>query len=106
MVFLVFFAVSLLIGIGSAKAQGSYLIARLPCNTTELVLKMLEGEYKELPIGSGQSRGSKISLYTSHGADESKQTWTIIITQGDMSCVMKGGEDWIVNPKIIKGDPS
>lgn len=66
---------------------------------------MLKEKYRELPTGGGMSKGEQVRLFESHAAGE-KQTWTLVLTNPNgLSCIMKGGDDWLNDPAIIKGDP-
>ena len=89
-----------------AKAQTGFIIqVRLHCNATEVILGMLKDKYREVATGGGMSSSEQIRLFESHDAGD-KQTWTLVLSNPNgQSCIMKGGEDWISDDKIIKGDP-
>jgi hypothetical protein len=89
-----------------AQSRGFTVPIMLKCNDTRTVLGMLHEGYKELPIGGGMSSDEQVRLFTSHHAGD-KQTWTLIISNPNgLSCILKGGDDWIVAPLITKGDPT
>ena len=89
-----------------AKAQGFSVQVIVKCNTTEMILDLLKDKYREVVTGGGISGGEQIRLFESHDAGD-KQTWTLVISNPNgLSCIMKGGEDWIVKPLIPKGDPT
>lgn len=78
----------------------------LTCDDTKVILNMLHNKYREEATGGGMSMKEQVRLFESHDAGN-KQTWTLIISNPNgLSCVIKGGQDWITNPKIPKGDPT
>lgn len=90
-----------------AHAQPGFSIqVKLQCNTTKHIVDMLAKKYREVPTGSGTSMGEQIRLFESHDAGN-KQTWTIVVTNPNgFSCLIRGGDDWVTNPIIPKGDPT
>lgn len=97
---------AMLLVASSAKAQGFVIHVPLQCDTTEALINLLKDRWKEVPIGGGLSRDEHVRLFTSHNAGD-KQTWTLIVSNvNGFSCLIRGGEDWIVEPPVKKGDPS
>ncbi len=89
-----------------ARSQpGFHVVVRLSCNTTDFVIDMLKKNHREAVTGGGLSGNEQVRLFESHDAGN-KQTWTLVISNPNgTSCLIKGGEDWMTNPEIPKGDP-
>ncbi|MBM3548351.1 MAG: hypothetical protein FJX54_15480 [Alphaproteobacteria bacterium] len=70
---------------------GTSAAAQTLCGTRDDVLKQLENEYKEAPVGIGlASNGSVVELLTSTSG-----TWTLIVTTPrGPTCLMGTGEAW------------
>lgn len=105
--FIIVFALMFLVVYNSvAQAQGFTLPIILQCNTTDAVLKMLKEKFREVTTGGGASGREHVRLFESHDVGE-KQTWTLVISNPNgLSCIIKGGQDWITDPAITKGDPT
>lgn len=98
---LAIFAFILMWFAASANAQGMQMQVILLCNSTEVVIKMLDEKYKEQVRGAGlNTRREPARLFVSEA-----KTWTLIVTRRDgISCIAAGGDNWTENPAKIKGD--
>lgn len=106
--FIIAFALMFLAVRYPAHAQQEFIrVVRLPCNSTKIIVEALADKFSEELIGSGLSIGeNQIRLFTTHSVSK-KQTWSILITYPDgTTCMLNAGNDWEVEPLILKGDPS
>lgn len=70
---------------GAAMAQNA-------CGPRAEIRDYLASRYSEVPdqVGSMENSGGVVELYTT--ADGS--TWTLVVTRGDMSCLIAAGQSW------------
>ena len=64
--------------------------AEFPCNKTTIVFDSLKKEYGEMPIITGKAddvANSIMSMWT----NPITETWTIVATKGDLSCIIGNG---------------
>jgi hypothetical protein len=80
-----------LIAAMALMAATSTAAAQSVCGTRETLLKQLDKEYQEAPIGIGlASNGAVVELLTSNGG-----TWTLMVTRPNgMTCLIGTGEAW------------
>lgn len=96
----------LVIWCGTAHSQGFELPIILKCNNTSVILKMLKKDFREASTGGGATGNEQVRLFESHDAGN-KQTWTLVLSNPNgLSCIMKGGQDWIQDQKMTRGDPT
>ena len=62
------------------------------CDKTEIIISKLQEKYKEVPLIAGRSLNSVRSTISVWGNPET-ETFTILDTHGDMSCVLAVGTD-------------
>lgn len=69
----------------------------LPCYNTEEIFKSLKEKYKEMPFMTGKA-GDFANSTVSIWMNPVDNTWTIIATKKDISCVVGMGTDMKIVP--------
>lgn len=80
---IVFLAVLLLSGSAGSQDQST-------CGSTSDMFEFIEQRYKESAILKGVSESGKQTM-TLLSSDD-KSTWTILVTQGDVTCLSMAGK--------------
>jgi len=77
-------------------SQAGELISRdMLCDDTSVIIKELKTKYKEIPVITGlvsDEAGSLLSIWTNPETD----SWTIVATKGNDSCIIGIGEKFKV----------
>jgi hypothetical protein len=69
-----------------------YRSFRVVCDKTESIIASLKEKYKEIPIIAGSRLGSSKSTISVWGNPET-ETFTVLDSLGDMSCVLAVGNN-------------
>lgn len=75
------------------------------CDSTEVLITALKEQYKEIPVAVGISRDSVNSI-TSIWMNPETNSFTILQSHKDMSCVIVIGSDFEISTEVVqKGTP-
>jgi hypothetical protein len=68
------------------------------CGKREAIIKQLDGDYQEAPIGVGIARGGGLLEIW---VNPDSGSWSLLVTvPGGATCLMSSGEDWRAAPKV------
>jgi len=81
----IFFVVALLLA-GSAGSQN-----QATCGSTSDMFQFIEQTYKEHAIVKGLSENGKNTMTLL--ASDDKATWTVLVSQGDVTCLSMAGKN-------------
>lgn len=96
--------VGLLIGCIALASNAGELVTRdMLCDETKILVKSLREKYQEMPIISGKTEDEAGSIMTLW-MNPSNETWTILATNKDYSCVIGVGNKLKVIDYIKKGN--
>lgn len=76
--------------VGTTTA-GEFIPREMFCDDTKIITKELRDKYKEIPVVVGKTddvAGSLMTLWT----NPATESWTIVATSGDYSCIIGTGE--------------
>lgn len=64
------------------------------CVPTEALVKTLEKDFGEVPVGFGLSGSGMFVLFASAGG----ATWTLVLNRGPVLCLLASGTEWQGTP--------
>ncbi len=86
-------------GIAAILASPAFGVA---CNKTEIVYKVIQEEFGEVRIMKGVVGGDiRGEVWAS-----AKGTWTFLVVNGIVACVILAGEDVVLLPPPMPGEPT
>lgn len=96
-IYLTLVLVCLLMNKSYAQEVTDTVETTLPCYNTEEIFKSLKEHYKEFPILTGKA-GDFANSIVSVWMNPTENSWTIIATKKDISCVIGMGTDMNLVP--------
>ena len=79
----------------SSAFAGEVVSSEMVCDETKVIVRMLRENFKEIPVITGKAddiAGSVMTIWTNPITD----TWTIVATKDDYSCVIGVGSKFKV----------
>ena len=76
----------------------SALMAEVQCLSTDEAYVILSEEYGEQMIVAGHNGVTSTQFWL----NEDKPSWSVLIVNGEMACLVASGDDWTFDPIINK----